>query len=132
VFTAEQIRDAAPLTATLGISFAVLERSEVRAILPFDVSLSTIGGGLHGGVLMSVADIAATVCAMLNLPDGTLAPTAESTTYFLRPVMGSATAVARPLRVGRRTAVIEVDVFDDAERQCGRTMQMHSVMSESA
>lgn len=125
--TAEQIRAAAPFTGTLGITFTSLEPAGVRATLPFESTLSTIGGGLHGGALMSLADIAATVCAVLNAPEGSVAPTAESTTYLLRPVMGAATAVARPLRAGRRSVVIEVDVFDEAGELCGRTTQMHSI-----
>lgn len=128
--TAEQIRTAAPFTATLGITFEALDAIEVRATLPFDASLSTIGGGLHGGASMSLADIASTVCAVLNSPEGAVAPTTESTTYFLRPVQGPATAVARPLRAGRRSVVVEVDVLDDSGQLCGRTTQIHTVQQE--
>lgn len=125
--TAEQIRAAAPFTGTLGITFEALSADEVRATLPFDETLSTIGGGLHGGATMSLADISATVCAVLNAAEGAVAPTSESTTHFLRPVAGSAFATARPLRAGRTTVVVEVDVHDESGALCARTTQMHAV-----
>ena len=129
MLTVQQIYAAAPLTETLGITFAKLEPDEVRAELAWRQELSTIGGGMHGGALMSLADIAATVCATLNAPDGATTTTAESTSYFLRPVPGDATAVARPLRAGRRTVFVEVDVLDADGRLCGRTTQVQSILT---
>ena len=131
MLNAEQIVAAAPFTGTLGIVFAKIEPSEVRAELNWSRELSTIGGGLHGGALMSLADIAATVCAVLNTPSQK-ATTVDSTSYFLRPVKGVARAVARPLRVGQRLIVVEVDVLDDEGRLCGRTTQQQMVLEVTA
>jgi 1,4-dihydroxy-2-naphthoyl-CoA hydrolase len=132
VLTSEQIIAAAPFTGTLGVSFAALEPHEVRAELEWTPELSTIGGRFHGGVLMSLADIAATVCAILNASGGAVTTTVESTSHFLAPVHGRAVAVARPLRVGRRTIFVEVDVLDPQGKLCGRTTQVQAVLSAAA
>lgn len=128
----EDIVAAAPFTGTLGIRFPVLEASQVRAELPWRQGLSTIGGGLHGGALMSLADIAATVCAVLNVGEGSVTATVESSSYFLRPVSGAATAIARPLRVGRRTIFVTAEVLDENGELCGHTSQVQAVLGRDS
>jgi 1,4-dihydroxy-2-naphthoyl-CoA hydrolase len=126
--TQEEIEQAAPYVRTLGARFTQLEPEETVAELPGDVTLSTLGGGMHGGVTMALADMTATVCAFLNAPQGALTTTADSTSHFLRPLSGPARATARPLRAGRRTIVIEVDVADDQGRLCVRTIQSQAIL----
>ncbi len=70
--TAEEIYAVAPFAETLGVRFAAINASEVRARLDYVSALSTLGGGLHGGALMGLADGAAAVCAAVNGPEGTL------------------------------------------------------------
>jgi uncharacterized protein (TIGR00369 family) len=62
--------------------------SHVRVRLPHRPELSTIGGGMHGGAVMSLCDLSAAICGGLNAPEGHFAATTESTTYFLKPLSG--------------------------------------------
>lgn len=124
----DDVLAAAPFAATLHITFPAMRPEEVRAVMPWTPERSTIGGGLHGGALMALADVAATVCAWLNVPDGQGTVTTQSSTSFLRPVSGDATAVARPLRVGRAVVAVDVDVVDDRDRLCVRVHQIQSVV----
>jgi uncharacterized protein (TIGR00369 family) len=127
---AEQVYEVAPFVRTLGIELDAMEPGEVRARLPWTVERTTAGGGMHGGALMSLADAAGAVCAVLNLPaDSTGTTTIESTTHFLRAVRGGhALAVSRPLHAGGTTIVVETDVLDAEDRLCARTTQVQAVL----
>jgi uncharacterized protein (TIGR00369 family) len=123
--SAEAIYEAAPFARTLGVRFDALSASQVRARLPWGKGLSTVGGGMHGGALMGLADVAAAVCASANGPEGTLPSTIESSSHFLRPVTGDhALAVARPIHVGGSSVVVEVDLLDEHEVLCVRVTQV--------
>ncbi|MFE4581595.1 PaaI family thioesterase [Streptomyces chartreusis] len=123
--TAEEIYAVAPFAETLGVRFAAISAPEVRARLEYASALSTLGGALHGGALMGLADVAAAVCAALNGPEGALPATMQSNTLFLRPVRGTgAFATARPLHVGRNTVTVEVDISDEEDVLCVRITQV--------
>jgi 1,4-dihydroxy-2-naphthoyl-CoA hydrolase len=124
----EQIYELAPYARTLGVEFTDIDKSLVRARLRNIVELSTLGGSMHGGALMSLCDLSAAVCAGLNIDQGCSMTTAESTTYFLNPLRGSvALASARPIKVGRSLIYIEIDVHDEEGKHCVRTCQAVAV-----
>jgi acyl-coenzyme A thioesterase PaaI-like protein len=64
----------------LGVEFEEITAQRVVARLPFSLPLLTVGGGLHGGSLMGLADGVAAVCAVANGNPGTLPATVDSTT----------------------------------------------------
>lgn len=126
--TNEMIYELAPFARTLGIEADESSPALVKVRLRHRTELSTIGGGMHGGALMSLWDLSAAICGGLNAPEGHYATTAESTTYFLKPLNGSvAIATARPVKIGRSLICVEVDVHNDAGDHCLRTMQMLAV-----
>jgi 1,4-dihydroxy-2-naphthoyl-CoA hydrolase len=114
-----------PLARTLGARFSRYTKDEVRARLDWAPGLCTVGGLLHGGAIMALADSTGAACAFLNLPQGSSATTTvESKTNFLRGVReGYAEAVSRPLHVGRTVIVVETDVRDRDERLVARVTQ---------
>ncbi|SFK94731.1 PaaI family thioesterase [Amycolatopsis sacchari] len=120
-----------PFTERLGVEVLEHGREVVRARLAWEESLCTLGGVLHGGVLMSLADATAAVCAFLNLPDGAKGTTTiESKTNFLRAVReGYATATARPLHTGRTVVVVETEIRDDAGKLVAKVTQTQAVLS---
>ncbi|MFF3571557.1 PaaI family thioesterase [Nocardia jiangxiensis] len=119
-----------PFTEKLGVE--VLEHGPelVRSRLAWQEDLCTLGGVLHGGVLMSLADATAAVSAFLNLPEGAQGTTTvESKTNFLRAIRsGYASATARPLHTGRRFIVVETEIHDDAGKLVGKTTQTQAVL----
>jgi uncharacterized protein (TIGR00369 family) len=119
-----------PFAATLGIEVLAATPTEVRGRIAWAESLCTSGGVLNGGAIMSLADNTGGLCAFLNLPEGSGGTaTVESKTNFLRAVRdGHATAVSRPMHVGRRFVVVETDVLDDAERLVARVTQTQAVL----
>jgi len=118
-----------PFTATLGIEIVSATPEEVVGRLAWREELCTVGGAMHGGALMSLADNLGGLCAYLNLPDGASTATISSSTNFLRGVReGHATATTRPLRVGRTVIVLETKVRDDSGRLATQTTQAQTVI----
>ncbi|TMM10202.1 MAG: PaaI family thioesterase [Actinobacteria bacterium] len=103
---------------------------EVRAQLAWSEDRCTAGGILHGGALMGLADNVGGFCAFLNLPDGAGGTaTIESKTNFFGPVRGGHVhAVARPLHTGRRTIVVDTELYDDAGKLVARVTQTQAVL----
>ncbi len=81
------MREAMPFTTVLGMRATAASPREVPARIDWDSSLCTVGGYLHGGLLMALADTCGGWCASLDLPaDATGTATVESKTNFLRTV----------------------------------------------
>lgn len=119
-----------PFTERLGVRVLEHAADLVRSSVTWDETLCTLGGVLHGGVLMSLADANAAVCAFLNLPEGTAGTTTiESKTNFLRAVRsGHAVASSRPLHTGRRVIVVETEIHDDENALVAKVTQTQAVL----
>ncbi len=125
-----QVAAAAPFTAFLGIEMVSASPHEVRARLAWSERLCTAGGVLHGGALMGLADNVGGFCAFLNLPDtaGGTATIESKTNFFAAVREGHVHAVSRPLHTGRRTIVVDTELFDDASRLVARVTQTQAVL----
>lgn len=121
---------AMPFAELLGAELISAEPDLVAAQLQWDARLCTVGGALHGGALMALADSCGGICAFLNLPSGSGGTaTIESKTNFIRAVhQGAVTARARPLHVGRRTIVVETEILDDQDRLVAKVTQTQAVL----
>jgi 1,4-dihydroxy-2-naphthoyl-CoA hydrolase len=127
---AEQVFDAMPYVAALGIVFEEATTELVSGSLAWSPERCTSGGVMHGGAIMSLADTVGAVCAFLNLPPGANTATVESATNFFRGVRGGTLhAIARPLHVGRSFIVVRTDLTDDAGRAVGQTTQTQAVLA---
>jgi uncharacterized protein (TIGR00369 family) len=124
------MREAMPFTTVLGMRATAASPQEVRARIDWDSSLCTVGGNLHGGLLMALADTCGGWCAYLNLPaDATGTATVESKTNFLRTVSGGyVEAVARPLHVGGTFIVADIELRDSDGRLVARVTQTQAVL----
>ena len=78
---AERLRGT--LADLLGIRFVEMDADRVVAELPVRDALTTVGGAVHGGTLMALADTVGAVATVLNLPPGATTVTLESKTNFL-------------------------------------------------
>jgi uncharacterized protein (TIGR00369 family) len=127
----ELLRQAAPFAETIGAEVVAASPEEVRLRLEWRTERTTAGGAMHGGALMSLADMAGAVCAFLNLPPGaTGTTTIESKTNFLRALRdGYVEAVATPLHAGRSTMVVDTELRDADGRLVARTTQTQAVLT---
>jgi uncharacterized protein (TIGR00369 family) len=120
-----------PFATALGITLDHAGPDEVRGRLAWQADRCTIGGVLHGGALMTLADSVGAVCAFLNLPPHASTSTIESKTNFFRAVRdGHVVATATPLHAGRTTIVVHTDMRDAAGRRVAVVTQTQAVIQE--
>ncbi len=114
----------------LGMRFVEATRDRVVAELPVRDALRTVGGALHGGTLMALADTVGAAATMVNLPAGAATTTLESKTNFLAAGRaGIVRAEATPLHRGKRTMVWQTRVTDEAGRLLSVTIQTQMVLA---
>lgn len=125
------VRQAMPFAALLGVEVVASSKEEVHGRLAWRADLCTVGGALHGGALMSLADSTGAACAQLNLPPGAAGTTTiESKTNFMRAVTGGRLhARSRPLHAGRTTVVVTTELRDDEDRLVGVVTQTQAVLA---
>ncbi len=118
------------LAALLGIRIVEATPDRVVAELTIRDDLRTVGGALHGGTLMALADTVGAAATMLNLPPGAATTTIESkTNFFAAGRTGLVRAEATPLHRGRRTMVWQTRVTDEAGRLLSQTIQTQMVLA---
>ena len=115
--------------AQLGMRFVETGPDRVVAELEIRDSLRNIGGVLHGGALMALADTVGGTAAVLNLPHGASTATIESkTNFFAAGKSGVVRAEATPLHKGKSTTVWQTRVTDESGRLLSLTIQTQAVL----
>jgi len=118
------------LADLLGIRFVETSLDRVVAELPIRDALTTVGGAVHGGTLMALADTVGAAATVLNLPPGATTATLESKTNFLAAGRGGTVrAEATCLHRGRRTMVWQTRVTDAGGRLLSLTIQTQMVLA---
>jgi uncharacterized protein (TIGR00369 family) len=114
------------LVKHLGIRFLETTPDRVVAELEIREEVSTLGGSIHGGTLMALAD---TVGAVGTLASGAKTATAESkTNFFAAARAGKVRAEATPLHKGKRTHVWQTRVTDEAGKLLSLTIQTQMIL----
>lgn len=118
------------LVDTLGIRFTEATADRVVAELEWREALTTVGGSLHGGTLMALADTLGAAATILNLPAGATTTTLESkTNFFAAGRAGTVRAETIPLHRGKRTHVWQTRVTDGTGRLLSMTIQTQMVLA---
>lgn len=114
------------LVKHLGIHFLETTPERVVAELEIREEVCTLGGAIHGGTLMALAD---TVGAVGTLATGAKTATAESkTNFFAAATAGKVRAEATPLHKGKRTHVWQTRVTDEKGRLLSLTIQTQMIL----
>ena len=118
------------LASLLGMRFVEARPDRVVAELTIRDDLRTVGGALHGGTLMALADTVGAAATVLNLPPGAGTTTLESkTNFFAAGRSGVVRAESVPLHRGKRTMVWQTRVTDDMGRLLSQTIQTQMVLT---
>jgi 1,4-dihydroxy-2-naphthoyl-CoA hydrolase len=119
-----------PFAVQIGIEITSASRDAVVGHLDWSEERCTIGGLMHGGALMTLADSLGAVAAFLHLPDGAGTATVSSNTSLLRGLRdGRATGTTTVINAGRRFITVRTDVVDDAGRLLITTTQVQAVLA---
>jgi uncharacterized protein (TIGR00369 family) len=108
----ELMRESLPFAQTLGPEIVELSPARVTIRLPYRSDFLRPGGTISGPMLMGVADLALYAIVLAAIGRVELAVTTSLTINFLRkPPPMDIIAHARLLKLGKRLAVGEVDLF---------------------
>jgi uncharacterized protein (TIGR00369 family) len=95
---------------------------EFAMTMPVSPQVVNTSGALQGGLIATLADVASGQLGLEYLRPGTAMTTADLFIRYLRPIrQGSALAVPRVLRAGRRSLVMQVDIFGDDDGELAAT-----------
>jgi len=101
----------------LGCRLQHLEQGVAEVALGLAPALRNRGGKLHGGAIFSLVDIAMGLACSSSHGFDQQSVTIECKINYLRAVSeGEVLCVARVLHAGRRTLVVEADVFQGDKR----------------
>lgn len=121
--------DQMPFTAGLGLRIERGAPDEVVGTADWQEDRCTVGGTLHGGYLMALADAVGAMCAVQHLPPGAITSTIESKTNFFRSVTGGEiTITSTPVHTGRTTIVVQTDITRGDGKHVTRTTQTQAVI----
>ena len=114
------------LMSHLGMRLVEVGPDRVVAELDVRGELATIGGAVHGGTLMALADTAgAAGTASMGLRTATLE---SKTNFFAAATAGKLRAEATALHKGRRTHVWQTRVTDESGRLLSLTIQTQMIL----
>lgn len=108
-----------PVMATIGMNHFHAERGTVTCGMRVDTFHYNPLGGVHGGMISTLLDTAAACSVHSTLAVGEGYTSLDLTVKFLRPVTvesGQLTCTGKVLNRGRRTALAEAQLTDEAGR----------------
>ncbi len=121
------------LVRHLGMRFIEATPQRVVAELEIREEVCTLGGSIHGGTLMALADTAGAVGTLAFLEQNPAAgkgtATLESkTNFFAAARAGKVRAESTPLHLGKRTHVWQTRVTDEAGKLLSLTLQTQMIL----
>ena len=123
----ERIRaNPLPFAEHLGVEFLSAEPDRIVATMRVAPEHCTLGGRVHGGAVMALADTMGGVASFINLsPEAAGTTTIESKTSFIGAAPAGAVLVATttPLHKGRRTQVWQTRVETEEGRLVAHVTQ---------
>ena len=120
------------LTQLIGARFVEATKDRLVAELTVRNDLTTVGGRVHGGTLMTLADLVGATGTFLNLPPGATGTTTREskTNFFAGAREGILRAEGMPIHRGRTTQVWQTRVTDASGRLLSMTIQTQLVLRD--
>jgi uncharacterized protein (TIGR00369 family) len=119
-----------PFAVHAGVVIDEVSRDAVVGHLDWAPERCTIGGILHGGALMTLADSLGAVAAFLHLPEGASTATVSSNTILMRPAgKGVVTGRSTVVNAGRRFITVQTELTDEAGKPISTTTQVQAVLA---
>ena len=114
----------------IGVRITGLDAERVVAELDVRPDLCTVGGILHGGACMAFADTLGAIGTVVNLPQGKLTTTTDSSTKFIGAARAGTTVVGEciALHRGRTTMVWQTSIRSADGKLCAVVTQTQLVL----
>jgi acyl-CoA thioesterase len=115
------------------IGFQVTERhnGQCETVLEIEDNHRNPHGVVHGAVIYALADTGMGGALTSTLREGQICSTIEIKINYLRPgIKGKLRCQTGIVSQGKRTAVLESDVFDDQERLLARAMGTFMILEK--
>lgn len=114
----EILRQGAPFAAALGVEVVELSRERAVFRLPYRGDFLRPGGTISGPMMMGLADLAMYGAVLAAVGPEELAVTTNLNINFLRkPPPAPLIAEARLLKLGKRLAVGEVELYSEGDTE---------------
>lgn len=124
----DELHRQMPFAGHLAIAAVAADPEQVATTADWNPEYCGIGGVLHGGYLMALADSNGATLAYLNLGSGQTTTTVESKTNFFRPTTtGSVTAISTIVHKGRTTMAVQTDITNSQGALVSRTLQTQAI-----
>ncbi len=107
-----------PFVESLGIELQGFGDGQADLRIDLDASHLNTWDVAHGGVVMTMLDVAMAMAARSANPHGTGVATIEMKTSFMRPAEHQLRAVAKVLHKTTTMAFCEASLFDDEGKLC--------------
>lgn len=119
--TDEGVQPAAPTLSELFNQIGIrpgARNGEFAMTMPVSPQVVNTSGALQGGLIATLVDVAGGQFGLDFLQPDTTMTTSDLFIRYLRPIrQGSAFAVPRMLRSGRRAMVMQVDIYGDDDEE---------------
>jgi uncharacterized protein (TIGR00369 family) len=119
--TDEDVQPAAPTLSELFNQIGMrpgTRNGEFAMTMPISPQVVNTSGALQGGLIATLVDVAGGQFGLDFLQPDTTMTTSDLFIRYLRPIrQGSAFAVPRMLRSGRRAMVMQVDIYGDDDEE---------------
>ena len=128
----QQIAEAQPFARTLGVKIIEASAEKVVGELQVREQICTSTGTLHGGAMMSFADILGATGAWFALPEGAKGTTTidSNTSMLSSPALGSTvTGISQPIKNGKRLAIWQTELTDQTGRKVAVIRQTQLVLN---
>lgn len=117
-----QVVTTMPALRHLGVEVVELGPGRAEVRLPEREELTQHDGYVQGGLLGTLADVAAGCAAATLLPPGQVNMTADLTIKLTAPARGTVTAHGRVASAGRSVTVAAADVVDPEGTLCATAL----------
>ena len=112
-----------PFADLIGFQVSERDNGQCETVLEIEDKHRNPHGVVHGAVIYALADTGMGGALTSTLREGQICSTIEIKINYLRPdIKGKLRCQTRIVSQGKRTAVLESDVFDDQERLLARAM----------
>lgn len=119
-----------PIAALLGMKLTSVETGQATLEYETATQHANAMGTLHGGVLCAIADTAMGVAFYTVLEEHESLTTLELKINYLKPVWkGKLTAMAKVVKRGKTTGLVECDILDETTQLIARTSSTYMAIS---